>query len=393
MHCFVNTGIVREHRNTAIDHRSLFCVRLSLTPASGFPNKAARPLPRHRETSPSACPGSPPGFHRESGGGMGIRTPGLVIANDALYQLSYTPEILGRSGLKTNPPESSTPRHGFSSQTAMEIVAKRRKRHKKGGLSDANKIQEACPLGDNSSGFGAGASPSFCAFSRPFASPNLGLYGQTAGMRSRGMGARSWRGELSSSGSPAEGRDRLQARRAFPFIEKTHRAAVEVKLDAPDRLFLPFAQRPAPPPRGACGASPGRARPARDAPAARAAADKTAAHFHQKSRAMLARPGQPADEGRKVALAGWQPRRGLLEVRAVAAAQRFHLRSLWTAIVMHQQWHLRAKAAARFQMQMHIRHRRKGRHHQRDLRRLGKAPHPALSKLPSGLLRPPRSIA
>ena len=28
-------------------------------------------------------------------GGMGIRTPGLVIANDALYQLSYTPEILG----------------------------------------------------------------------------------------------------------------------------------------------------------------------------------------------------------------------------------------------------------------------------------------------------------
>jgi hypothetical protein len=25
-------------------------------------------------------------------GGMGIRTPGLVIANDALYQLSYTPE-------------------------------------------------------------------------------------------------------------------------------------------------------------------------------------------------------------------------------------------------------------------------------------------------------------
>ena len=25
-------------------------------------------------------------------GGMGIRTPGLVIANDALYQLSYTPD-------------------------------------------------------------------------------------------------------------------------------------------------------------------------------------------------------------------------------------------------------------------------------------------------------------
>ena len=27
----------------------------------------------------------------ERSGGMGIRTPGLVIANDALYQLSYTP--------------------------------------------------------------------------------------------------------------------------------------------------------------------------------------------------------------------------------------------------------------------------------------------------------------
>jgi hypothetical protein len=24
---------------------------------------------------------------------MGIRTPGLVIANDALYQLSYTPNV------------------------------------------------------------------------------------------------------------------------------------------------------------------------------------------------------------------------------------------------------------------------------------------------------------
>ena len=28
-------------------------------------------------------------------GGMGIRTPGLVIANDALYQLSYTPKNCG----------------------------------------------------------------------------------------------------------------------------------------------------------------------------------------------------------------------------------------------------------------------------------------------------------
>ena len=29
---------------------------------------------------------------QKSGGGKGVRTPGLVIANDALYQLSYTPE-------------------------------------------------------------------------------------------------------------------------------------------------------------------------------------------------------------------------------------------------------------------------------------------------------------
>lgn len=31
---------------------------------------------------------------RESGG-KGIRTPGLIDANDALYQLSYTPEDSG----------------------------------------------------------------------------------------------------------------------------------------------------------------------------------------------------------------------------------------------------------------------------------------------------------
>ena len=29
----------------------------------------------------------------ELGGGKGIRTPGLFIANEALYQLSYTPKI------------------------------------------------------------------------------------------------------------------------------------------------------------------------------------------------------------------------------------------------------------------------------------------------------------
>jgi hypothetical protein len=30
-------------------------------------------------------------------GGKGIRTPGLLIANETLYQLSYTPETLSRA--------------------------------------------------------------------------------------------------------------------------------------------------------------------------------------------------------------------------------------------------------------------------------------------------------
>jgi hypothetical protein len=34
------------------------------------------------------------------GGGKGIRTPDLLIANETLYQLSYTPEIFGKSPLK-----------------------------------------------------------------------------------------------------------------------------------------------------------------------------------------------------------------------------------------------------------------------------------------------------
>ena len=32
--------------------------------------------------------------HGAETGGKGIRTPGLLIANETLYQLSYTPEIL-----------------------------------------------------------------------------------------------------------------------------------------------------------------------------------------------------------------------------------------------------------------------------------------------------------
>ena len=37
---------------------------------------------------------------REIGGGKGIRTPDLLIANETLYQLSYTPEIFGKSVFK-----------------------------------------------------------------------------------------------------------------------------------------------------------------------------------------------------------------------------------------------------------------------------------------------------
>src|SRR3954467_9212867 len=42
-------------------------------------------------SSPTRTPGSLPARRFSNFGGMGIRTPGLVIANDALYQLSYTP--------------------------------------------------------------------------------------------------------------------------------------------------------------------------------------------------------------------------------------------------------------------------------------------------------------
>ena len=37
---------------------------------------------------------------------MGIRTPGLVIANDALYQLSYTPKLFHSLRLTAEIPRS-----------------------------------------------------------------------------------------------------------------------------------------------------------------------------------------------------------------------------------------------------------------------------------------------
>jgi hypothetical protein len=43
---------------------------------------------------------------------MGIRTPGLVIANDALYQLSYTPGLAGI--MLAFPPRFSTRAFTFS---------------------------------------------------------------------------------------------------------------------------------------------------------------------------------------------------------------------------------------------------------------------------------------
>src|SRR4051812_21616200 len=45
-------------------------------------------MPASVADHPAPGKSRPPG---ESGGGKGIRTPGLFIANEALYQLSYTP--------------------------------------------------------------------------------------------------------------------------------------------------------------------------------------------------------------------------------------------------------------------------------------------------------------
>ena len=35
---------------------------------------------------------------------MGIRTPDLLIANETLYQLSYTPKLIDFNELYSNPP-------------------------------------------------------------------------------------------------------------------------------------------------------------------------------------------------------------------------------------------------------------------------------------------------
>src|SRR3954468_1390120 len=59
-----------------------------------------------------------PDFPSEFGGGKGIRTPDLFIANEALYQLSYTPQICGRqrswnaTGFKRSDERRSSGRRG-----------------------------------------------------------------------------------------------------------------------------------------------------------------------------------------------------------------------------------------------------------------------------------------
>ena len=50
------------------------------------------------ETRGDDSPGVPLG-RSEIGGGKGIRTPDLLIANETLYQLSYTPNTLGFNSL------------------------------------------------------------------------------------------------------------------------------------------------------------------------------------------------------------------------------------------------------------------------------------------------------
>ncbi len=42
-------------------------------------------------------------------GGKGIRTPGLLIANETLYQLSYTPNLPMKNELKHEAKNSSCP--------------------------------------------------------------------------------------------------------------------------------------------------------------------------------------------------------------------------------------------------------------------------------------------
>ena len=59
------------------------------------PRPGSRAADTASERMPTVCaPGPPAGIgalHLHLGGAEGIRTPGLLIANETLYQLSYTP--------------------------------------------------------------------------------------------------------------------------------------------------------------------------------------------------------------------------------------------------------------------------------------------------------------
>ena len=87
----------------------------------------------------------PPGKNRS--GGKGIRTPGLLIANETLYQLSYTPEIFEKPPLNVqNLIAISTAPHRFAHLTifrqstplqrnrikrAWAVMARRRERFRR----------------------------------------------------------------------------------------------------------------------------------------------------------------------------------------------------------------------------------------------------------------------
>jgi hypothetical protein len=59
------------------------------------------------------------------GRGKGIRTPDLVIANETLYQLSYTPRTSGSSA-SGFPPAAVRPKHARDGRADLEICPERR---------------------------------------------------------------------------------------------------------------------------------------------------------------------------------------------------------------------------------------------------------------------------
>ena len=52
---------------------------------------------RHDSRTEVLIPDFPDTLHQEDGGGMGIRTPDILLAKQTLYQLSYTPALRRQS--------------------------------------------------------------------------------------------------------------------------------------------------------------------------------------------------------------------------------------------------------------------------------------------------------